>query len=195
MNCALALDENYLVGVRFNAMAESGTPANDMLGYGIYGKYSLKNNWTIGVGVDLYNYDFENVSEFVGLPPGTKIVDAPTSTTMLSIWGEKSYNWTDSTQWFWNAGFGINDVSVDPVTGTLLSGGTYNITTDAGTEFVILGSLGAKWRFAKNWETEVSARIEYHAADWTSTDLVSGTTKTLDNYTPRGVAIGLNYYF
>lgn len=195
MNCAFASDDNYLVGVRFNAVAESGTPANDMLGYGVYGKYFLKNNWALGFGVDSYSYDFENVSEFIGLSPGTKIVDAPTSATMLSAWAEKSYSWTDNAQWFWNAGLGINDVSVDPATGTLLSGGTYNIVTDAGTELVVLGSIGAKWRFAKNWETEASIRIEHHASDWTSTDTVSGTTKTLDSYTPRGLAIGLNYYF
>ncbi len=193
-NAAYANDDTYSLGVRGNVMLEDGVPANDMLGFGLYGKYYLEDNWAIGYGIDAYSYDFENTAEFVGLE-GTKIIDAKVSSTMISAWAEKSYKWSENTRWFWNAGAGINDVSVDPVTGTLTGGGTYLINTDAGTEFVLLASLGTTWRFSKNWGTEISAHIEQHFADWKVTDSSSGATKTLDSYTPMGIQFGINYYF
>lgn len=175
-------------------MLEDGTPANDMLGVGLYGKYYLENNWAIGISLDSYSYDFERVAELLGLA-GTEIVDGSTSSTMISAWGEKTYQWTENVKWFWNAGAGINDVSIDPVTGSLVGGGTYQITTDAGTEFVVLASLGTTWRFSKSWETEISAHIEHHFSDWKVTDSVSGASRTIDRYTPIGIQFGINYHF
>lgn len=193
-NRTFAGDEIYSIGFRGNVMAEDGEPANDLLGFGVYGKYRLEDGWAIGVGVDLYIYDFENPSEFIGLQ-GTEIIDAEATNTQVNIWGEKSYQWGDATKWYWGAGFGVAIVSIDPASGDLISGGTYDITTNTSSELVTMAMLGMTWRFGQYIETDVSASVEHHSGKWEVTDKVSGITKTLDGYTPIGLRLGVNYYF
>jgi len=50
---------NYQVGVRGGMTLANGEPANDLITYGIYGRYNLNDRWNIGLSVDSLTGDFE----------------------------------------------------------------------------------------------------------------------------------------
>ena len=187
----------FTLGVRANALSAGGEPANDMIGFGIFGKYRLKDDWSVGVSADFYDYDFERPWKVTGVEqsPSVPVIDAPADSVLVSAWLEQNFARTGNVNWFWNAGLGFNSVDVKDVSGPTASGGTFTLTTDPGTEFVLLGAAGFKWNFTEALQMEGALRVQQHFADWTVTDRVSGRVGALDDYTAYGVHLGLGYLF
>ncbi len=57
----------YEVGLRGNVLLGDGVPANDILGFGVTGRYYLRDGWFAGLVLDTYDYDFERPSDVVGI--------------------------------------------------------------------------------------------------------------------------------
>ena len=82
------------------------------------------------------------------------------------------------------------------MTGATASGGTYSITTDPGTEFLVLGGLGYTTPIGKSdFLFTGSLDAQYNIADWEVTDTISGTSKSLGSYFVYGVKLGISYRF
>lgn len=192
---ATAQEGRFDIGLRFNAMGASGKPTNDILGTGVFGRYRLNEKWFIGVGFDQADeFDVERPYEFLGLvgEPAAETDTLATSTT-VSSWIERVYEKPGRhLEWFWTLGLGVVTLDVDPVSGLLADGGVYDIRTDAGSEFVALGSAGLRIRFGQ-WAFESALRFDQHFADWAMVDNVSGATTTIDDYLVKGVHLGLSY--
>lgn len=186
------------IGLRANVLLGDGVPANDILGYGVIGRYRLNNGWFIGAGIDTYEYDFERPAKFLGInqDPNEDVIDAlADSTVFFSSFG-RLYNETDrGFDWFWSLGVGFASPNVDDVSGPTDTGGTFDLTFDVGNEIHLMGTVGTSYNFSENWSTSFSARLEHHFMDVLVTDNVSGATKKIDSQSPMGAYISLNYRF
>ncbi len=187
------------VGVRFDAIVADGEPANDMLGYGVFGRYRLSDRWRLGLAIDhAPEFDVERPNEFLGLAGDGSVgdIDAKSTSTALTAWIERVYERPlRRLEWFWGAGGGFATVDVDDVTGPLAGGGTYDITQEVGMEILVGASAGFRFRFAERWALEAALRLDHHLTDWTVTDRVSGRTTDLDDYLAKGAHFGLSYRF
>ena len=188
----------FEVGARLGVTLASGVPANDIPGYGIFGLYRLNDEWTLGVGLDRTEYDFENPARLIGIPldPDAEAVDAKAEGTVFSAWVERSFSAPQSrTEWFLGAGLGAASVDVPDATGPTLSGGTFDIRTEADTEIILSALGGVRRKLGERWFVEFTLRADQHFADWTSTDQISGESTTIDEYFAYGGSLGFGYRF
>lgn len=193
-----AEEDKWELGVRFNVELADGTPANDILGYGIYGRYLIDQDWRIGFGIDLASYDFERPSLLLGIPElGPKIMDADTSSTMVSVWGERYYNdYFKTSALYLKFGIGFNSIDVDNLTGlSAAPPGTFNIQTDVSSDTVLFGGVGLKIPFGNNWNFDSTLGYNQHFGKWTVRDLDSSATTTIDGFSSYSVQLGLTKEF
>jgi len=193
-----AEDTKFEIGLRGNVLLGDGVPANDILGLGVIGRYRLNNGWFIGAGIDTYAFDYERPWRIVGLEqdPDVSTIDASADSTVFSGSIGRLYNETDhGFDWFWTLGLGFASPNVDDVTGPTDTGGTFDITTDAGSEIHLMATLGSSYNFSDSWSASFSARVEHHFMDVLITDSVSGNTAKIDSQSPIGAYLSLNYRF
>ncbi len=86
-------------------------------------------------------------------------------------------------------------MDVDPVSGPLAGGGSYDITTDVGTEILACASGGLRVHLGSSWALEAALRLDQHFTDWTVTDQLSGTTGQVDDYLAKGGHLGISFRF
>src|SRR5687768_6411025 len=79
--------ERVQVGLRLGTSLASGVPANDMPGYGIHGLYALNDRWSVGLGIYLTEFDYEEPARQVGLPidPDAEAIDAKAEQMIYSV--------------------------------------------------------------------------------------------------------------
>lgn len=191
-------EAEYEVGLRANVLLGDGIPANDILGFGVIGRYQLRDGWIAGAAFDTYDYDFERPSLVLGIAqdPAVKDIDASASNTVLSGFFGRHYG--DSSRgfdWFWTAGLGIGFPDVDDISGPTDMGGTFDLTFDAKTEIHLMGTLGTSYHFTPAWSATFAARLEHHFMDIQITDRVSGSTRKVDSQSPVGAYLSINYSF
>lgn len=193
----LADEPRWDVGIRANIMGGTGFPTNDVLGAGAFARYRFKPAWAAGFAIDTSSeFDFERPYASVGVvqDPSVTVIDAVGSSVMISGWIERQYT-RQRHEWFWTAGLGINDIDMEPATGPTDDGGTFNISTDAGTQFLVSTGGGYRRALGQHWWIEAALRLEWHEADWRVTDSVSGNTGTVDGHRLLGVGLGFGYRF
>ena len=195
---AFAQESKFDIGLRANVLLGDGVPANDILGYGVIGRYRLNNGWFIGAGVDAYEYDFERPASLLGIiqDPNEDTIDAAADSTVLFGSFGRLYNQTDrGFDWFWSLGVGFASPNVDDVGGFTETGEPFYLTFDVGSEVHLMGTLGTSYNFSENWSTSFAARLEHHFMDVLITDEVSGATAKIDSQSPMGAYLSLNYRF
>jgi len=193
-----AQESKFELGLRANVLLGDGVPANDILGAGVIGRYRLNNGWFIGAGLDAYEYDFERPYLLVGLEqdPNVDVIDAAADNTVLSGSIGRLYNETDhGFDWFWTLGIGFASPDVEDVSGPTDTGGTFDLTFDAGNEIHLMASVGTSYNFSSSWSTSFAARLEHHFMDILITDRVTGNTAEIDSQSPVGAYWSLNYRF
>ena len=193
-----AQDTKFEIGLRANVLLGDGTPANDILGLGVMGRYRLNNGWFVGAGIDTYSFDYERPWKILGLrqDPNVPTIDASADNTVFNGSFGRLYNETDhGFDWFWSLGLGFASPGVDDVSGPTDTGGTFDIATDVGSEIHVMATLGSSYNFSKSWSTSFSARVEHHFMDVLITDRVSGDTAKIDSQSPIGAYWSLNYRF
>lgn len=188
-------EDKLKIGARFGILVADGEPANDMPFYGVYGSYLLKPDWYLGVGVDFFEFDFEQPYKILGINSAL-VNDAPVSNTVISAWIEREFG-QDSQAWkpFALAGIGIGMTDVDDLRGDVSGGGTYNITTDGGTEVIPFIGAGLRHSLTKRLDVEITGRADYHIGGWDVKDINSGLTASVDDYLAYGAYVGLVYRF
>jgi hypothetical protein len=188
----------YEVGLQGVALLGDGVPANDIIGFGVTGRYYLEDGWFVAGAIESYDYDFERPIEVVGLrqDPAIKTIDAAISTTVVSAHLGKTQTLGRSDfEWFWSLGIGAAFPDADSATGPTDDGGTFNVTTDAGTEIHLLSAIGLEYRFTPALSVRAAARAEHHFIDLSVTDQVSGATGTVDSHSPLGMNVGVAWRF
>lgn len=198
LSVAYAQEAKFDIGLRANVLLGDGIPANDILGAGVIGRYRLNNGWFAGAGIDMYKYDFERPASVLGIKqdPNEDVIDAKADSAVLSGSFGRLYNETDrGFDWFWSLGLGFASPSVEDVSGSTDTGGTFDLTFDVGNEIHLMGTLGTSYNFSSKWSTSFVARVEHHFMDVLVTDRVSGATAKIDSQSPVGAYLSLNYRF
>jgi hypothetical protein len=186
------------LGLRFIVGAGNGEPANDMMGRGVFARYRLDADWLLGGAVDEFVFDFEGPAALLGLQQSLAVdtIDTDATRTSITIWAERELGGDDRwLQPFALFGGGVGLMDADDVTGPLEGGGTFDITTDPGTEFLLFAGLGVRARLARHVTLEVAARADYHLADWKLLDRVSNREAKIGSYHAIGGYVGLTWRF
>ena len=192
-------DQRGEAGLRGLIVTAGGEPANDMIGAGVYGEYFLRGGkWFVGGAIDQYEYDLERPWKFVGLQqdPAVAVIDGSTDATVLSGWvGRECRRNQSRLGWFWTAGVGFTSPDATDVTGPVEGGGTFDITTDPGTEIILSATGGLRQRIGKRWSFQFALRADHHIADWKLMDRMTGNTGTIDDYTGTGGHFAFGFRF
>lgn len=189
---------DFSIGAHANIVGGRGEPSNDVLGVGIIANYPVNDKWFMDVELIYSEADFERPWKPLGLVQdlNEKTIDAVyTSTALMLHFGQYIEMSNATLNGYWTAGIGFNSVDVDDVSGPLEGGGTFNITTDAGTETLLGVKLGILQTLGDKWSVNYALRFDYHLADWKVTDSISTTTTNIDNYSTYGFLAGVTRKF
>lgn len=187
-------------GLRAGMSTAGGVPSNDAMTYGLALRYRLSQGQHVGLALEQMDFDFERPWKIAGVQQDTAVepedIDAAASSSALSLFYERAYG-DRSTRWnpYWSVALAVASPDADPVTGPAVGGGTFDVHTDAGTEFIPGMRGGYLWTFGDAWSADFSASINHHIADWTVVDRQSGNTGKVDSYTHYGLQLGLVYRF
>jgi hypothetical protein len=190
--------ERFDLGVRFGVLAGDGEPTNDVLGYGLVGRWPLGELWSLGVGLDHSpEFDVERTPRMLGIEqdPTLEVIDSKATSTGLRAWMERRYPRPGRLEWFWGAGAGVDSIDVDDVAGRDAAGGDFLIRTEAGTELHVGALAGLRFRMGRSWYGEAALRAEQHFADWKLTEATTGRTATVDDYLLTGIHFALSRRF
>ena len=203
--CALPVvaqaDESpWSFGLRAGMSTAGGKPSNDAMTYALAVRYRLAEGSHIGVAIEQMDFDFERPWKVVGVQQDTvaepEDIDAAAGSTALSLFFERLYG-DRRGRWnpYWSVALAVASPDADPVTGPVQGGGTFDVHTDAGTEFVPGARGGYRLNFGDAWSADFSLSANHHFADWKVTDRQSGNTGKVDSYTHYGLQLGLVYRF
>lgn len=193
---ARAEESRFELIPRATIVAASGEPANDIISLGVAARYRIGGHWLLGAAVDWADFDFEQPAQLLGLrQAGEEAIDATTQATTVSAWLEREWRLSRRFLFFAGAGLGVSSLDIGDASGPLEGSGTFDITTDPGTELIGLLSGGLKAEIGSHFGAELALRVDHHVADWEVTDRVSGRRVTLDDYTAFGGHIGLSLRF
>src|SRR5688500_15728736 len=64
---ALAEDRRFDVGLRGVVIIGDGEPSNDMIGYGVLGRWEFRESWHLGVALDSVSFDYETPYRVLGI--------------------------------------------------------------------------------------------------------------------------------
>jgi len=194
-----AAEGDRIFGVYANVFGASGQPSGDVLGIGFMTQYQLKNLWFLDIELIQTEADFDNPLKVLELAQDesiTSTVNAVYNSTIVMLRLGKIIKTSNPVfDAYWSAGLGINTIDVDTITGPLLEGESFKVATDAQTETLIGLSGGIRQHLNDNWDINYALRINYHVADWTVKDIISSTSKKIDNYVLYGVMIGVERRF
>ena len=186
------------VGLRLGTSLASGVPANDMPGYGIHGLYALNERWSVGLGIYLAEFDYEEPARQVGLPldPDAEPIDAKAEQMIYSAIVERSFSPPDARrQWFLGGKVGVADTDVPVVTGPTATGDTFEIHTEVDREIIVSLFGGVSQRFGEHWFADFTISADQHFAAWEPVDVVSGAEGRSDDYFAYGFHLGIGYRF
>lgn len=188
---------SFELGLQSGVWLGSGVPANDrMIPFALFARFPVSGDYWARFALQYSSGDFETPHEILDIAqdPNEADIDADMSAISILGWIERVYRTSDRSEWFWQAGPGVSFVDANDVDGPVDGGGTFDITTDAGTE--ILGSLGGGYRHhLGSWILEGNVRWDYHIADWEVEDRNTSTTGTVDDYKSWAFLLGLSYGF
>jgi opacity protein-like surface antigen len=188
-------DPRWELGPRLVVLNAGGEPSNDQMGFGAALRYSLSDSWRLGFALDSITGDFERPYRLLGFD-SPEDIDSTLDALVFSAWLERETGAPGQRlRWYWTAGLGYQSPDLEDVTGARSGGGSFDITTDGGTEILVGVGGGFRLRLGRSWNTEIGIRVDQHFADWKITERVSGQTGSLDDYTTAGLIIGFNYRF
>lgn len=188
-----AQESRFEIGMRGVVLLGKGTPANDMVGEGLIGRFAFSDAWQLGVALDNVTFDYETPNRTLGIP-ATAVVDGTNSWSRASVLVERDFAGERRWAWYWVAGLGY--AGVDPVSnvaGQRADGGTFNITTTADDELHVFAGGGARRELGRRWLFDTTLTIEHHDTHYELVDTVSGARGTIGAQTVYGIAVGVGY--
>lgn len=191
-----AQQREFDVGVRGVVIVSEGVPSNDMMGFGLVGRWELRDSWHLGVGFDSVTFDYETPYRVLGID-STEQIDPSNEFSRISLLVERRYERPASPwSWFWTAAVGFASIDVgENAIGTTPSGGSFNVATTADDEVHVFAGAGLRRSFGEHWALETALTIQHHTTDYQLVDLVSGATGSIGSHTPYGLTLGVSYGF
>jgi hypothetical protein len=186
-------------GLRLGTSLGSGTPANDMPGYGLHGLYALNDQWSVGLGIYYTEFDYEEpAGRVVGLPidPDAPPVDAKAEQFIYNVMAERLISPRDARwQWFVGGKVGVADTDVPDAVGFTADGDPYEIHTEVDREVIVTLFGGVRRQFGERWFGDFTVSADQHFAAWESEDVISGAEGRSGDYFAYGFHLGIGYRF
>jgi hypothetical protein len=191
-----AQESRFELGFRGIVLLGKGTPANDMMGEGLIGRFALSDAWRLGLALDSVTFDYETPNRALGIP-AEAVTDGINSWRRVSMLVERRFGGDDRRwHWHWLAGLGYAEVEpVSNVSGQRADGGTFDIATTAADELHAFAGAGARREIMRRWVLDTALTIEHHDTHYELVDTVSGARGTIGSQTVYGIAIGMSYRF
>ncbi len=195
-----AAESPWSIGLRGGISAAGGVPSNDSINMAFAMSYRLDGGGRVGVAVESMDFDFEMPHRIVGIRQDRALepedIDSAAGSTLVAVFyerqlGESGARWTP----YWSVALGFASPDTPTVTGPVQGGGTFEVHTDAGTEYIPGARAGYRWNFAPSWSADFSLSVNHHLADWKVEDRQSGATDRVDDYTHYGAQLGVVYRF
>jgi hypothetical protein len=193
---ALAAQESrFELGMRGIVLLGKGTPANDMIGEGVIGRFALSDAWRLDVALDSVTFDYETPNKTLAISAPT-VVDGTNSWQRVSVLVERRFDGDGRWDWHWLAGLGHAAVDrVANVAGQRTDGGSFDIATTADDELHVFAGGGAHREIKSRWLLDATLTVEHHDTHYELVDRVSGARGTIGAQTVYGIAIGMSYRF
>lgn len=190
--------QGFGLGVRGNLQLSEEGPVHSLSGYGLYGRLQLGDGREVGIGVDMLSNDIDDPAGMLGLQEAKQAVplSAKITTNVFSVWGRNNFDVVlDRVEPFVLAGLGLASIDMESAKVRLKGESEFDLRADAGTEHIFMLGGGIRGRLTDNLGLEVAVRGEYHLANWTVEDRVSGAYIALDDYFALGLyaALGLKF--
>lgn len=188
-------DGRFELGVRGLILLGKGTPANDMVGESLVGRFALNDAWGIGVSLDNVTFDYETPNRSLGIAANS-VVDGLNEWQRIGVFAERRYD--GNRRWDWHWLFGIARASVDDVAnvaGQRVGGGTFDIVTAADDELHVFAGGGLHRELGLRWLLETSLTLEHHDTSYQLADRVSGVRGTIGSQSVYGISVGINRRF
>ena len=184
------------VGVRGVVIIGDGQPANDMIGYGVIGRWEFRDSWHLGVAFDSVTFDYETPYRILGIE-SVEEIDPSNEFSRISLLVERRYGGSGSPwSWYWTAGAGFAAIDVgENAVGTTPDGGTFDIVTTADDEAHFILGGGVRRALGERWALEAALTIQHHLTDYQLVDLVSGATGSIGSQSPYGLTLGVSFEF
>lgn len=191
-----AAEGEFDVGVRGVLLVGEGEPSNDMMGFGLVGRWEFRESWHLGIGFDTVTFDYETPNRVLGID-STEVIDPGNEFSRIGLLVERHYERSASPwSWFWTAGVGFASIDVGTnAVGTTPGGGRFDIATTADDEVHFIAGGGLRRSFGEHWAIETALTIQHHTVDYQLVDLVSGATGSIGSQTPYGLTLGVSYEF
>lgn len=185
------------IGLRANVLLGDGTPANDMLGAGLVGRFLLFDGWFVAATLDAYDYDFERPHNVAGIDqdPAVETIDSTIRSVAFGAAIGRQIGDRSGFDWFWSAGVGVGFPDPTTVSGPVAGGGTFDLAIDAKTEIHLSGTVGTMYYLSDRWSVTAAARAEHHFLDISVVDQISGASGKVTNQTPLGAYLSINVTF
>jgi hypothetical protein len=195
---ARAGEERFDLGAKLNVMAGDGVPTNDVVGYGLVGRWHFSDRFSLGLMVDHSpEFDVERTPELLGIvqDPSLEVIDSKATSTSIKLSLERRWGGERRIEWVLGVIVGIDSIDVEDVPGRDAFGNAFVIRTDAGTEPVagVLG--GARFKIGRRCLLEATLHAEQHFAGWKLEELSSGRRGEQGDYLLTGIQLGLAIRF
>ncbi len=187
----------FALGVRESIQWEAPEPIHDLHGFGVFGRTQLDGGREIGMGIDALSDTLDDPAEALGLETSSgSPPSADVNADVISVWVRQNFNIeSPSLTPFALAGLALSSIHMENHRGQLTDGTAYDLRTNAGTEHVFLIGGGVQFRLFRAIEAEAGLRAEYHLANWTIEDRVSGAYVAADDYFTLAAHVGLSMAF
>lgn len=163
---------------------------------GLYARYELDPDWSVGLGIDLFEGELEGEARALGLDPASAEADeAITDLTEITLWAERMLWREGDHQVFGKLGAGVGRVHSDGARGALAGGGTFDLQVEGRSENLGLVGLGYRYAVSERWAFEVVGQYEAHDADWRIVDRDSSASAPVGDYRLLTFLLGFAYHF
>ena len=188
----------FVLGARANVQLSNESLIDHLAGYGLTGRLQLDQNREIGFGIDMLSQTLADPAGTLGLQEseGHSHPKGVLMANVLSVWGQQNFDLVfDRLQPFLLAGLGLASIDLEKHKGRLDDGTEFDLRTNAGTEHLFMAGGGVRSRLVGKLEFELAARGEYHLANWTLEDRVSGAYIAVSDYFSLATyaALGLKF--
>jgi hypothetical protein len=192
---AVAQDGRFELGFRGLIMLGKGTPANDMVGEGLVGRFRLNEKWRLGIALDNVKFDYETPNRSLGIA-ATAVVDGLNEWQRIGAFAERRYDGDRRWDWHWLIGLGRASVDdIANIAGQRTGGGTFDVATTADSELHLFAGGGLHREIGRRWLLETSLTFERHDTRYELTDRVSGARGTIGSQSVYGISVGVGYRF
>jgi hypothetical protein len=194
----ISSDPAFSLGARSSFQWSDQSPIEDLTGYGIIGRFHLGKNRELGIGIDVLSDDFDDPAGELGLQVSadSKHSSAKIMADLISVWGQQNFDLgSDRYEPFVLVGLALASIDMESHKGSLEDGTQYDLRTNAGTEHIFMAGGGIQSKLFRSVELELAFRGEYHLANWTIEDRVSGAYIAADDYPALAGYIALGTEF